>query len=46
MCTEQLTRDTPAQPQPQPQRSEPPNDVWQIDASIATLFYVPAQAAA
>lgn len=35
---EQLTRDTPAQPQ----RSEHPNDVWQIDASISTLFYVPA----
>lgn len=37
---EQLTRDTPAQPQ----RSEHPNDVWQIDASISTLFYVPEDA--
>lgn len=25
----------------QPQRSLHPNDVWQIDASISTLFYVP-----
>ena len=37
---EQLTRATPAQPQ----RSEHPNDVWQIDASISTLFYVPDDA--
>lgn len=34
---EQLRMPTPAQPQ----RSEHPNDVWQIDASISTLFYVP-----
>lgn len=34
---EQLRRDPPAQKQ----RSEHPNDVWQIDASISTLFYVP-----
>lgn len=37
---DQLTRATPAQPQ----RSEHPNDVWQIDASISTLFYVPDDA--
>lgn len=37
---EQLTRAAPAQPQ----RSEHPNDVWQIDASISTLFYVPDNA--
>ena len=37
---EQLHRDEPAQPQ----RSEHPNDVWQIDASISTLFYVPGDA--
>jgi transposase InsO family protein len=34
---EQLRRGEPAQPQ----RSEHPNDVWQEDASISTLFYVP-----
>jgi len=34
---EQLRRATPATPQ----RSLHPNDVWQIDASISTLFYVP-----
>ena len=34
---EQLRRLSAAQPQ----RSEHPNDVWQIDASISTLFYVP-----
>lgn len=34
---EQLRRDSPAQAQ----RSEHPNDVWQIDASISTLYYVP-----
>lgn len=34
---EQLRRPAPATPQ----RSEHPNDVWQIDASISTLFYVP-----
>ena len=34
---DQLRRATPATPQ----RSEHPNDVWQIDASISTLFYVP-----
>jgi transposase InsO family protein len=33
----QLRRPAPAQPQ----RSLHPNDVWQIDASISTLFYVP-----
>ena len=37
---DQLTRSSPAQPQ----RSEHPNDVWQIDASISTLFYVPDDA--
>ena len=30
----------------QPQRSLHPNDVWQIDASISTLFYVPDGGAA
>ena len=34
---EQLRKLSPAQPQ----RSLHPNDVWQIDASISTLFYVP-----
>jgi transposase InsO family protein len=34
---EQLRRGEAAQAQ----RSEHPNDVWQIDASISTLFYVP-----
>lgn len=33
----QLRRPTPATPQ----KSAHPNDVWQIDASISTLFYVP-----
>lgn len=37
---DQLHRAAPAQPQ----RSEHPNDVWQIDASISTLFYVPDDA--
>ena len=37
----QLRRPTPAQHQ----RSLHPNDVWQIDASISTLFYVPAGSA-
>lgn len=34
---EQLRRPAPAMPQ----KSAHPNDVWQIDASISTLFYVP-----
>ena len=34
---DQLRAPAPAQAQ----RSEHPNDVWQIDASISTLFYVP-----
>ncbi|MDO4723439.1 MAG: DDE-type integrase/transposase/recombinase [Comamonadaceae bacterium] len=34
---EQLRRAAPAQPL----RSEHPNEVWQIDASISILFYVP-----
>lgn len=34
---EQLRRATPATAQ----KSAHPNDVWQIDASISTLFYVP-----
>jgi transposase InsO family protein len=34
---EQLRRATPAVPM----ASDHPNDVWQIDASISTLFYVP-----
>lgn len=34
---EQLRRASPATAQ----KSEHPNDVWQIDASISTLFYVP-----
>lgn len=38
---EQLTRAAPAQPQ----KSDHPNDVWQIDASISTLFYVPLEGA-
>lgn len=37
---EQLNRPAPAQPQ----ASDHPNDVWQIDASISTLFYVPEDA--
>jgi len=36
---EQLRRATPAQPL----ASDHPNQVWQIDASISTLFYVPGQ---
>lgn len=36
----QLTRDAVAQSL----RSEHPNDVWQIDASLSTLFYVPGNA--
>lgn len=34
---EQLRRPAPATPM----RTEHPNEVWQIDASISTLFYVP-----
>lgn len=34
---DQLRRPTPSRQQ----RSAHPNDVWQIDASISTLFYVP-----
>lgn len=34
---DQLRRPAPATPQ----KSAHPNDVWQIDASISTLFYVP-----
>lgn len=34
---EQLRRPTPSRQQ----RSAHPNDVWEIDASISTLFYVP-----
>ena len=39
---EQLRRPTPATPQ----KSGHPNDVWQIDASISTLFYVPDEGVA
>lgn len=38
---EQLRRPAPAQQL----RSEHPNEVWQIDASISVLFYVPEDAA-